>query len=322
MKKLLIFISLFLAVNVGYSQIEKFDYKTVSENFEINYNKGDYKAIFSMFSSEMQQALPVGKTAEFLTGLKSQAGNINNRKFLKYENGTYASYKTTFERAIFALNISIDKNSKINGLFVKPFKDSNLPQIERNITKLKLPFNGEWAVIWGGDTKELNYHVESDAQKNAFDIIIKDKNGKSYKTNGKNNNDYYAFGKELIAPCDGEIVLVIDGIKDNKPGELNPIYIPGNTVIIKTENDEYLFFAHFKQNSIKVKQGENIKQGGFLGLCGNSGNSSEPHLHFHMQNVENMNIATGVKCFFNEIYVNGELKKNYSPKQNEIIRNK
>jgi len=322
MKKIFIFITLFFIGNFVYSQTEKSESKTVAKNFEDNYNKNDYEAIFIMFSSEMQKALPVDKTIEFLTGLKSQAGNITNREFVKYENGTYASYKTTFERAIFALNISIDNNSKINGLFVKPFKDSNLPHFERNITKLKLPFNGEWFVVWGGDTKELNYHVESDAQKNAFDFIIKDKNGKSYKTDGQTNDDYYAFGKELFAPCDGEIVLVVDGIKDNKPGELNPIYIPGNTVIIKTENNEYLFFAHFKQNSIRVKQGQKIKQGELLGLCGNSGNSSEPHLHFHIQNVENMNIATGVKCYFEEIYVNGEIKKDYSPIKNELIKNK
>lgn len=322
MKKIFLFISLVVLGNFVYSQTEKFESKTIANNFEKNYNKNDYEAIFLMFSSEMQKALPVDKTIEFLTGLKSQAGNITNREFVKYENGTYASYKTTFERAIFALNISIDNNSKINGLFVKPFKDSNLPHFERNITKLKLPFNGEWFVVWGGDTKELNYHVESDAQKNAFDFIIKDKNGKSYKTDGQTNDDYYAFGKELIAPCDGEIVLVVDGIKDNKPGELNPIYIPGNTVIIKTENNEYLFFAHFKQNSIRVKQRQKIKQGELLGLCGNSGNSSEPHLHFHIQDVENMNIATGVKCYFEEIYVNGEIKKDYSPIKNELIKSK
>jgi len=83
----------------------------------------------------------------------------------------------------------------------------------------------------------------------------------------------------------------------------------------------FLFFAHFKQNSIRVKQGQIIKQGELLGLCGNSGNSSEPHLHFHLQEVENMNIATEVKCYFEEIYVNGELKKDYSPIQNEKIKN-
>ena len=164
-KKIFIFITLFFIGNLVYSQTEKAESKTIAKSFENNYNENDYEAIFLMFSPEMQQVLPVEKTIEFLKGLKSQAGKITNRKFVKYENGTYASYKTTFERAVFALNISIDENSKINGLFVKPFKDSNLPQIERNITKLKLPFKGEWTVVWGGDTKELNYHVESDAQK-------------------------------------------------------------------------------------------------------------------------------------------------------------
>ena len=155
----------------------------------------------------------------------------------------------------------------------------------------------------------------------SFSIVIKNEKGKSYKTDGINNEDYYAFGKELLAPCDGEIVLVVNGIKDNIPGVSNPIYVPGNTVIIKTKNNEYLFFAHFKQHSIVVKQGQKVIQGEVLGLCGNSGNSSEPHLHFHIQNVEDMNIATGVKCYFERIMVNGINKTDYSPIKNEKISN-
>jgi murein DD-endopeptidase MepM/ murein hydrolase activator NlpD len=186
--------------------------------------------------------------------------------------------------------------------------DESLPKPERNISKLQLPVNGEWTVFWGGDTKELNYHVENTAQKNAFDILITDDKGKSFKTDGQTNEDYYAFGKELYAPCDGEVVLVVDGVKENKPGILNPIYVPGNTVIIKAGNNEYLFFAHFKQHSIKVTEGQKVKQGQLLGLCGNSGNSSEPHLHFHIQNAEDMNIATGIKCYFDKIIVNGQEK--------------
>ena len=222
---------------------------------------------------------------------------------------------------MFSLNISVDDNSKINGLYIKPFEPDNLPKIDRNKTKLVLPFNGAWTVFWGGDTKELNYHVVSKAQKNAFDIVIKDKTGKSYKTDGKTNEDYYAFGKEIFAPCDGIIVLVVDGVKENKPGELNPIYVPGNSVILKTMNNEYLLFAHFKHHSIKVKEGEKVKQEQVLGLCGNTGNSSEPHLHFHIQNVEDMNIATGVKCYFDKIIVNGQIKNDYSPIKGDIIQN-
>ena len=306
---------------LSFGQTEKETSKKVSAEFEIHYNSDDYKNIFDLFSSEMKSALPIEKTTEFLKGLKSKAGKIQQREFVKYEQ-TYASYKTNFEGAIFAVNISLDNNSKINGLFVKPFKENNLPKLKRNKTELILPFKDEWKVFWGGDTKKLNYHVESEAQKNAFDILITGKNGKTFKTDGETNEDYYAFGKELIAPCDAEVVLVVDGVKDNKPGVLNPIYVPGNTVILKTKNTEYLLFAHFKQNSIVVKQGQKVKQGELLGLCGNSGNSSEAHLHFHIQNVEDMNQATGAKCYFSEIIVNGELKKDYSPIKGELIKNK
>jgi murein DD-endopeptidase MepM/ murein hydrolase activator NlpD len=309
-----------LLTNLIFGQTEKGTYRAVADSFEVNYNSDNFETIFASFSPEMQAALPLDKTKDFFNGLKQQAGKILKREFVKYEQ-TYASYKTTFERALFAVNISIDNNSKINGLYVRPFRADNLPKLERNITKLIMPFNGEWTVVWGGDTKELNYHVENEAQKNAFDIVITDDKGNSFKTDGKNNEDYYAFGKELIAPCDGEIVLAVDGIKDNVPGTLNPIYVPGNTVIIKTANNEYLFFAHFKQHSIVVKQGQKVKQGQLLGLCGNSGNSSEPHLHFHIQNVEDMNIATGVKCYFDKIQVNGQIKTDYSPIKKDKIRN-
>lgn len=319
MKKLNL-ILLILIPMLSFGQTEKETAKKVSAEFEKYYNSDEYQKIFDLFSPEMKSALPIEQTADFLKGLKSQAGKIVKREFVKYEQ-TYASYKTTFERAIFAVNISLDNNAKVNGLFVKPYKEDNLPKLERNKTKLILPFNGEWTVFWGGDTKELNYHVESEAQKNAFDLVITDQDGKTFKTDGKTNEDYYAFGKELIAPCDAEVVLTVDGVKDNKPGELNPIYIPGNTVILKTINNEFLFFAHFKQNSIVVKQGQKVKQGELLGLCGNSGNSSEAHLHFHIQNVEDMNKATGTKCYFDEIIVNGELKKDYSPIKGQKIKN-
>lgn len=319
--KLITLIFLIIVPVLSFGQAEKEIAKKISAEFEKYYNSDEYQKIFDLFSPEMKSELPIEQTTVFLKGLKSQAGKIQKREFVKYEQ-TYASYKTTFERATFAVNISLDNNTKINGLFIKPFREDNLPKLERNKTKLILPFNGEWTVFWGGDTKELNYHIESKAQKNAFDIVITDQNGKTYKTDGKTNEDYYAFGKELIAPCDAEVVLVVDGVKDNEPGELNPIYIPGNTIILKTGNNEYLFFAHLKQNSIVVKQGQKIKKGELLGLCGNSGNSSEAHLHFHIQNVENMNKATGAKCYFDEIIVNGELKKDYSPIKGEKIRNK
>lgn len=226
-----------------------------------------------------------------------QAGNIRSCYFEGFES-SYASYKTTCERRLLSTYISIDKNHNINGLYIQPYVARNLPKLKRNTTKLILPFTGSWTVMWGGDTKDLNYHIEVPVQKHAFDFIVTDSSDKSYRTDSRSNEDYYAFGKDIIAPCDGKVVLSVDGIKDNMPGKVNPMFVTGNTVIILTGNNEYLLFAHFKQHSIMVKDGQFVKQGQPLGLCGNSGNSLEPHLHFHIQNMEDLNTATGVKCYF------------------------
>ena len=139
-KKALLFATCILFFENLSAQVETPAYARVAAQFEKSYNAGTYDSIFNLFSAQMQGFLPKGKTISFLTGLKTQAGQITKREFTGYENGTYATYKTNFERAVFGVHISLDAESKINGLFVKPFVENNAPKMERNITKLKLPF--------------------------------------------------------------------------------------------------------------------------------------------------------------------------------------
>ena len=316
MKNQFILTVLLLTFHIANAQIEKDNYKNISTKFVSFYNENKNDSIVALFSSEMNAALPIEKFTQVSAGLKLQLGSIKKIRFVRLQSSS-ALYETTFDNAVLGMTLTLNSKNEIAGLVFKPYTEAK--EIIRNTTKMKLPFKGEWSVTWGGDTKEQNYHVESLAQKNAFDILIKDEQGATHKGTGETNEDYYAFGKELYAPCDGEVVLVVDGVKDNIPGVLNPIYIPGNTVIIKTANGEFAFFAHFKQNSIVVKQGQKVSSGALLGLCGNSGNSSEPHLHFHLQNVEDMTKATGAKCFFDQLKVNGVLKLDYSPIKGDKI---
>lgn len=318
-KRIIVPLVILVLMQSSFAQTETASSKQVIHQLSQFYNAAQYDSIFNLFATNMKSALPVDKTIAFFSGLKKQAGSMGNPLFTAYQN-SYAVYKTRFDNALLSVNISVDEDGRINGLFIKAFTDTKLPTPERNSVKMVLPFKEEWTVIWGGDTKELNYHVESVAQKNAFDIVITDSTGKSYRTNGLKNEDYYAFGKELYAPCDGEVVLVVDGVKDNKPGDMNPVYVPGNSVIIKAGANEYVLMAHFKQHSIKVKEGQQVKAGDLVGACGNSGNSTEPHLHLHIQNTEDMNIATGVKCYFSDLLVNGKPKNNYSPVQKDKIK--
>jgi murein DD-endopeptidase MepM/ murein hydrolase activator NlpD len=79
--------------------------------------------------------------------------------------------------------------------------------------------------------------------------------------------------------------------------------------------------AHLKHNSVTVKVGDKVKCGQVIGLCGNSGNSSEPHLHFHVQNTPIIQDGTGIKCYFQKLILKGEKepKINYSPVKDQII---
>ncbi|HEX4775045.1 MAG TPA: M23 family metallopeptidase [Candidatus Saccharimonadales bacterium] len=186
----------------------------------------------------------------------------------------------------------------------------------RNITHLRLPFKGKWYVRQGGDTKKLNYHRSHVVQRGAFDFSGYGSNNKSYKSKGLKNEDYYAFGADVLAPADGEVIEAVQGIRDNQPGQTNLFAVGGNYVLIEHRANEYSFIAHLKQGSTLVKTGEKVKAGQKLGLCGNSGNSSEPHIHYHLQNSDVHSkfektkikpVAIGIKVYFSNVTV---LRKN------------
>lgn len=304
----------------GIYQVEN-EYHTLASNQFIEYyNKNQFDAIFNMFSNDMKNALPLESSNHFFEEIKAYKGDINKIQYLK-KNYPWTIYKLTYERDICLFKLAVDDKQKISGLHIEPYVDENLPIIERNITTMNLPFNGEWYVVWGGDTKHQNYHIINPSQKNAIDFVIMDSHGKTYTAAGKSNSDYYAFNQPILSPCHAEVIMAVDGVNDNIPGNLNPYYACGNSIILKTINNEFIVLAHFKQNSVAVKKNNKVSTGELLGYCGNSGNSSEPHLHIHIQNIVDMNIAVGVKGYFNSIIVNNELKSDYSPIKGERVEN-
>lgn len=319
MRKAIMIIS-FLSFGVLTAQEEVQRYQEIAQEFKLNYNNAEYEEIFNMFGPEMKAALPVEKTVTMFTDqISAMAGKIDTMVFSKTRQTAHI-YKTTFEKIVLDVVISLDSENNINGLFLQPHKPDNLPVLERNTTKMILPFNEEWYVFWGGTSVDKNYHVAYDNQKYAYDIMMV-KDGVSHKGDPKVIDNYYVFGKDIIAPCDAQVVQVITGVKDNIPGEMNPAQLTGNTVVLKTANNEFLLFAHLQEKSVVVTEGQEVKQGDLLGKCGNSGNTTEPHLHLSLQNVQDMGIATGGKLYFDRIMVNGEIKEDYLPEKNDKVKN-
>jgi murein DD-endopeptidase MepM/ murein hydrolase activator NlpD len=286
-----------MQVEIG-SGVTKVTSKLVAE-----YNNKNISAIFNLFDNNMKNAFPEDQAKDFFANLYSTYGAI--QKITKTgSDAPYDLYKIDFENGELLLKIAENDMQQIIGLSFEQYIDETAKRY--SLTKLSLPFYGTWYVFWGGETEEQNYHVTNKAQRGAYDFIVLDKDGNSHKLNGDKNEDYYAYGKEVIAPCDGTVTMVVDGIPDNIPGKMNPYYAPGNSIMLHVDNNEYILIGHMIPRSIAVKEKQVIKKGDFIGLCGNSGNSSEAHIHMHMQDREDMGSAIGIYVPFSGIKVNNK----------------
>ena len=90
---------------------------------------------------------------------------------------------------------------------------------------------------------------------------------------------------------------------------------------MQTDRDEYVLLAHLMKGSIFVEEGQDIRKGEILAKCGNSGNSTEAHLHISLQNAADMEDSIGAKLYFDRIEVNGEIRLDYLPVKEDFVSN-
>ncbi len=174
---------------------------------------------------------------------------------------------------------------------------------EMDRVQLIFPFKdqGTYYILHGGNNEALNYHNKDPFQKHAIDIVKLNKNGTTYKSlfSAHLLEDFEIFGEEIFSPLGGKVIKVINELADEpykNPNENNL----GNLIIIE-HRGIYLYLVHFKSGSIVVKEGDEVKEGAFLGKVGNSGNSSEPHLHMHA--VRKRNGIESIPMFIDGSYL-------------------
>ncbi|WP_456432711.1 urea transporter [Thermosulfuriphilus sp.] len=156
---------------------------------------------------------------------------------------------------------------------------SYLIRFPGTLRTLTLPFSGVWTVWQGFDGPWTHQGI----WRYALDFVIMDKDGQTFSGEGQRLEDYYCFGKPVLSPVRGRVVKLQNSVSDNPPGTINEVENWGNYVLIHDERGFYVLLAHFKEGSIRVSEGQWVERGHFLGLCGNSGYSPQPHLHVQVQ---------------------------------------
>lgn len=187
-------------------------------------------------------------------------------------------------------------------------------------TSFILPFKGILMVSNGGRTPETNNHNRPPDKGPQNMLYAYDFRSES-TGNEKVLLDYPDFGKEIIAPADGIVIQVVSGAFDVMPGERDRNVGVGNAVMIDFQNGEYGLLCHFKKDSVRIKVGNKIKQGDVIGLIGNTGNTSQPHLHFHLQDNPRLHLGIALPIQFKKIVVDGEIKENFEPIRKQKVSN-
>ncbi|MHA4160298.1 M23 family metallopeptidase [Bacillus cereus] len=183
--------------------------------------------------------------------------------------------------------------ANIGGLAYPANVQSMIPKIV-----VRFPLNERALVGWGGDRLETNYHVTKPNERWAYDILIPPAEVKSSKL-----KDYGIYGAKVMAPASGTVVSINNDEKDLVPGSDDFQSMAGNHIYLRLdETGTFLVLAHLKKGSIKVKEGQHVNEGEFLAQVGNSGSSSEPHLHIHHQRQDpskvSMFLAEGLPLYF------------------------
>lgn len=190
---------------------------------------------------------------------------------------------------------------------------SSYRQKARYSLPFRAPAEGEWFVFNGGPDEETSHPWDLVAQRYAYDfVMVVDGSLRRWRegAEGRELGDYFCYDEPILAPADGVVAAVKDGIRDApRPGTgwLDPTarHVAGNHVVIEHAGGEYSFLAHLIPGSITVDVGERVARRREVGRCGNSGNSSEPHLHFQVQDRAGFFEAAGLPVAFDGVSVDG-----------------
>jgi hypothetical protein len=149
---------------------------------------------------------------------------------------------------------------------------------------LQSPLHGNYAVLNGGNSPFTNAHFRVRPQDFALDIVGVNALGNRAALFGSSweLESYVIYGSAILSPCDGKVSAVVNDLPDHVPPDRDTENPAGNYVLIECEEVEVLL-AHMQQGSVTVAVNDEVAAGDHLGKVGNSGNTTEPHLHIHAE---------------------------------------
>jgi murein DD-endopeptidase MepM/ murein hydrolase activator NlpD len=186
------------------------------------------------------------------------------------------------------------------------------------------PLRGIWFAGIGASLHTV--HRWAIPEEFALDIAKLGGDGLTHRGTGTRFDDYYGYGADVLAAADGRVIEAVNDQPEDtaamqRPDETQEAYftrlqkdqanrltkgtagIAGNYVMIDHGKSEYSFYAHLQPGSVRVHVGDQVKAGDIIGKLGSSGNSTEPHLHFHVCDKPDSLMSAGIPVNFSNVTI-------------------
>jgi hypothetical protein len=195
------------------------------------------------------------------------------------------------------------------------------------------PFKGDGWVNANGCCLEVGPHrfvtnpmngTLDPSEQFAIDWIKIDRQGKAFRGDGKKPEQWLCYGVALLAVAPGTVVEVMRDLPDEPPGiaptNLTVPEIAGNHVLLDLGSGRYAMYAHLAPHSATVHVGDRVKAGDKLGLLGNSGNTTGPHLHFQISDRPSTLDTTSLPFVFERMTLQSRTPLNLDDIENYSVK--
>ena len=175
---------------------------------------------------------------------------------------------------------------------------------------------GPWAAIhspaWPRGHRRVLYTIDGRARipgRFAIDWVRLDADGRSMRGDADRTADTLGYGAEVLAVADGVVATVRDDMPESATISAHPKHAlgdaTGNYVVLDLGNGHYAFYEHLKPGSVRVTRGQRVRRGETIAALGFTGDSTGPHLHFHVADAASPLGAEGVPFVFERFDVLG-----------------
>jgi hypothetical protein len=187
---------------------------------------------------------------------------------------------------------------------------------------LSLPFTGRWLVQNSPGRRVPSHGTDLFGSTYAIDFVgvgdgraTADRNDWRTFLATEPNERFVGFGRPILAPAEGEVVVAHDGEPDHvarrswtvlpylwtqpQRARLGSAAVAGNHVgLALGDGRTFVFLVHLRHGSVRVSVGDVVREGQIVGTCGNSGNSTQPHVHVQATDHLDITRARGVPVEF------------------------